>query len=167
MNRIMLCTLAAVTAGCGASPGEPAASAAGVEAVERNEGLVRTWTITMTLDSIRRSGGDQWSTPTPPRIVRGTLTVALAGGGTGVRGVLDADLSALLGRDMSCYEAGWQPLAVHRSHRQVTLHFTPGAADCGFGARLAAGDRGLDGTWDEMSFVGPVAAGRMTLSPVD
>jgi hypothetical protein len=74
------------------------------------------------------------------------------------------DFTPLLGRQMSCFEPTPRSTGVDRQGDTVTFRFTPGVADCGFGASGVLHGDSLFGSWEETSFIGPVAAGRFVMT---
>jgi len=128
--------------------------------------LADLWTIVFRLDSVRAPGGS------PPswqrgsfREVRGQLRLTdSVSSGDAVRSSIDVDFTPLLGRQMSCFDPRPRTTGVERQGDTITFRFTPGVADCGFGASGVLRGDSLIGSWDETSFAGPVAAGRFVMT---
>jgi hypothetical protein len=124
------------------------------------------WTVVFRLDSVRTAGS------APPgwqrgsfREVQGRLRLSdTTAGGDAVRSSIDIDFTPLLGRQMSCFEPRPGTTGVERRGDTVTFRFTPGVADCGFGASGVLRGDSLIGSWDETSFIGPVAGGRFVMT---
>ena len=124
------------------------------------------WTIVFRLDSVRTAGS------APPgwqrgsfREVQGRLRLSdTTAAGNAVRSSIDVDFTPLLGRQMSCFEPRPSTTGVERRGDTVTFRFTPGVADCGFGASGVLRGDSLIGSWDETSFIGPVAGGRFVMT---
>lgn len=162
--------LAALTA-CGGSSGDPGAGPTTPTSPSSHAGageLVGTWSVELTLDSIQAPApGSPWTRLDPPRSVKGTLTIVRSGSESAeppaLRARLDADLTRLLQREMSCYDPGWNPLVATRAGDEWRLWFTPGAADCGWTATVIRDAERLAGGWSEVSFIGPVAGGAIAL----
>lgn len=143
-----------------------APAAGGDQALPPEEFLAGLWTVAFRLDSLRAPGGS------PSRWERGSLrevqgllrltdsTVS----GNAVRSSIDLDFTPLLGRQMSCFEPRPRSTGVERRGDTVTFRFTPGVADCGFGASGVLRGDSLIGSWEETSFAGPVAAGRFVMT---
>jgi hypothetical protein len=141
------------------------APAAGGEKPRPEEFLAGLWTIAFRLDSLRapgsRSGWERGSL----REVQGRLRLTdSTARGDAVRSSIDLDFTPLLGRQMSCFEPRPSSTGVERLGDTLTFRFTPGVADCGFGASGVLRGDSLIGRWDETSFAGPVAAGRFVMT---
>jgi hypothetical protein len=142
------------------------APAAGGEQPSPNGSLVGLWTIAFRLDSLRAPGGSRsgWQRGSL-REVQGRLRLTdSSASGNAVRSSIDVDFTPLLGRQMSCFEPTPRSTGVDRQGDTVTFRFTPGVADCGFGASGVLRGDSLIGSWDETSFIGPVAAGRFVMT---
>lgn len=120
--------------------------------------LAGDWTLEFGLDSVRSSG--QWSA-TSHRSIQGSLHLADSDGV--VRSSIQLDFRPLLGREMSCFDPRPTSTAISQAGNNTSLHFTPGAADCGFSASGKFYGDSLVGTWSETSFIGPVAVGRFRM----
>ena len=128
--------------------------------------LADLWTIVFRLDSVRAPGGSppSWQRASF-REVQGQLRLTdSVSSGDAVRSSIEVDFTPLLGRQMSCFEPRPRTTGVERRGDTVTLRFTPGVADCGFGASGVLRGDSLIGSWDETSFAGPVAAGRFVMT---
>ena len=142
------------------------APAAGGEQPLPNGSLVGLWTITFRLDSVRAPGGSRsgWQRGSL-REVQGRLRLTdSSASGNAVRSSIEVDFTPLLGRQMSCFEPTPRSTGVDRQGDTVTVRFTPGVADCGFGASGVLRGDSLIGRWEETSFIGPVAAGRFVMT---
>jgi hypothetical protein len=153
-------------AGCGT-----ALAPVGVgEAPMPNESLAGVWAVAFRLDSVRAPGGapSRWQSGSF-REVQGRLrlTDSTAGAGSVVRSSMDVDFTPLLGRQMSCFDTRPSTTGVERHGDTVRLWFTPGVADCGFGASGILRGDSLIGSWEETSFAGPVTMGRLLMKRSD
>jgi hypothetical protein len=132
-----------------------------------NESLVGTWTVEFRLDSVIGSGttSRRWQAASF-RAIRGQLrlTDSTTRSAGIVRSSIDLDFTPLLGRQMSCFEPRPTETWVERQGDTVRFRFTPNAADCGVGASGVLRGDSLIGSWDETSFVGPVAMGRFSMT---
>ena len=140
--------------------------AAGGEKPLPDGSVAGQWTIAFRLDSVRAPAGSpsRWQQASFSE-VRGRLRLTdSVTSGDLVRSSIDVDFTPLLGRQMSCFEPRPRTTGVERRGDTVTFRFTPGVADCGFGASGVLRGDSLIGSWDETSFVGPVAAGRFTMT---
>lgn len=148
----------ALVAGCTAAPAsEPVAPSA--------HSLAGRWEIVFALDSQLASRDEdpllRWRRAPDSTVVLGTLE--LAGDSVRLHGNMAVDFTSLLGRQMSCYQPGAREISTAWDSDVVVIGFTPGAADCGFGAKgVVAGDT-VRGFWSETSFIGPTAAGRFLM----
>ena len=156
--RWVAAVLVAAFAGCrtalapGAGEPSPSGSLAGL------------WTLAFRLDSVRAPGGSGWQRGSF-REVQGRLRLTdSTTSGDAVRSSIDVDFTQLLGRQMSCFEPSPRRTGVERRADTVSFRFTPGVADCGFGASGVLRGDSLIGSWDETSFAGPVAAGRFVMA---
>ena len=145
--RLALIALTSVVA-CGRMTLPPATG------TESQRTLAGDWSIEFRLDSTRGTG--VWS-PTSDSSIQGTLH--LAGNDGVVRSTIEVDFKPLLGRDMSCFDPRPTSTVITHAIESTSLHFTPEAADCGFGASGKFYGDSLVGTWSETSFIGPVAVG--------
>ena len=137
-----------------ASGGEPSPSGS----------LAGLWTIVFRLDSVRAPAGPGWQRGSS-REAQGRLRLTdSTTSGDVVRSSIDVDFTPLLGRQMSCFEPRPRSTGVERRGDTVSFRFTPGAADCGFGASGVLRGDSLIGSWGETSFAGPVAAGRFVMT---
>ena len=142
------------------------APAAGGEPPLPHGSVTGVWTVVFRLDSVRALGGS------PPGWQRGSLRQVQGqlrltdstASGDAVRSSIDVDFAPLLGRQMSCFEPRPRSTGVERRGDTVTFRFTPGVADCGFGASGVLRGDSLIGSWDETSFAGPVAGGRLVMT---
>lgn len=126
--------------------------------------IVGLWTIVFRLDSVRAPAGAGWQRGSF-REVQGRLRLTdSTTTGDAVRSSIDVDFTPLLGRQMSCFDPRPRSTGVDRRGDTVTFRFTPGVADCGFGASGVLRGDSLIGSWDETSFAGPVAAGRVVMT---
>ena len=125
---------------------------------DRQRTLAGEWTLEFELDSMRSSG--RWSA-TSHQSIRGSLHLADSEGV--VRSSIQIDFTALLGREMSCFDPRPTSTAISRVGDNTSLQFTPGAADCGFSASGKLYGDSLVGTWSETSFIGPVAVGQFRM----
>ena len=142
------------------------APAAGGEQPMPNGSLAGSWTIAFRLDSVRAPGASPsgWQRGSF-REAQGRLKLTdSTTSGNAVRSSIDVDFTALLGRQMSCFDPRPVRTGVDRQGDTVTFRFTPGVADCGFGASGVLRGDSLIGSWDETSFLGPVAAGRFVMT---
>ena len=142
------------------------APAAGGEKPLPDGSVAGLWTVAFRLDSVRAPAGSpsRWERGSFNE-VQGRLRLAdSTTSGDAVRSSIDVDFTPLLGRQMSCFEPRPRSTGVERRGDTVTFRFTPGVADCGFGASGVLRGDSLIGSWDETSFVGPVAAGRFTMT---
>lgn len=124
------------------------------------------WTIVFRLDSVRSAGSSPsgWQRGSF-REVQGLLRLSdTVATGNAVRSSIDVDFTPLLGRQMSCFDPRPRTTGVERRGDTVTFRFTPGVADCGFGAIGVLRGDSLIGSWDETSFIGPVAGGRFVMT---
>ena len=129
-----------------------------------NGSLAGLWTIVFRLDSVRTPGGSGWQRGSF-RDVQGRFRLTdSTTSGNAVRSSIDVDFTPLLGRQMSCFEPRPRSTGVERRGDTVSFRFTPGVADCGFGASGVLRGDSLVGSWDETSFAGPVAAGRLVMT---
>jgi len=164
MTRLTIGSVAAVlivaSAGC-----RTALAPASGEQPMPNASLAGLWTVVFRLDSVRAPG-------TSPAWQRGSLletqgrlrlTDSTTSGNV-VRSSIDLDFTPLLGHQISCFEPRPRATGVDRQGDTVTFRFTPGTADCGFGASGVMRGDSLIGSWDETSFIGPVAAGRFVMT---
>jgi hypothetical protein len=92
----------------------------------------------------------------------GTLTLSDSNAGV-FHSNLQIDFVPLLGRPMSCFDPRPTTTTVSREGDVTFLGFTPGVADCGFGASGTFFGDSLIGTWSEESFRGPIASGRFRM----
>ena len=154
--------LVVTVVGCGTTLAPPGGGAQPMP----DGSLAGLWTIVFRLDSARAVGSS------PPGWQRGSLrevqgrlrlsdTVAT---GNAVRSSIDVDFTPLLGRQMSCFDPRPRTTGVERRGDTVTFRFTPAVADCGFGASGVLRGDSLIGSWDETSFIGPVASGRFVMT---
>ena len=142
------------------------APAAGGEQPLPNGSLAGLWTISFRLDSVRAPGSSPavWQ-PGSLSEVQGRLRLTdSTASGDAVRSTIDVDFTPLLGRQMSCFDPRPRTTGVERREDTVTFRFTPAVADCGFGASGVLHGSSLVGSWDETSFVGPVAGGRFVMT---
>ena len=121
---------------------------------DSNRTLAGDWKIEFQLDSMRAAG--TWR-PASPQSIQGALHLADSDGV--VRSSIQVDFTPLLGRDMSCFDPRPTSTAISHAGESTSLTFTPGAADCGFGASGKFYGDSLVGTWSETWFIGPVAVG--------
>ena len=148
----------ALVAGCTATPpSEPVTPSV--------HSLAGRWEIVFALDSQLASRDEdpliRWRRAPDSAVVLGTLE--LTGDSARLRGNMSVDFTSLLGRQMSCYQPGEREISTAWDSDIVVIGFTPGAADCGFGAKgVVAGDT-VRGFWSETSFLGPMAAGRFLM----
>lgn len=143
---------AALAPATGSEPPLPTGSIAGV------------WRVVFRLDSVRAPAGSGWGRGSF-REVQGRLGLTdSTTSDNAVRSSIDVDFTPLLGRQMSCFDPRPRSTGVERRGDTVTFRFTPGVADCGFGARGVLRGDTLIGSWDETSFAGPVAAGRIVMT---
>lgn len=160
--RRALCGFVVACGGCRTA----LAPATGGELPLPNVSLAGLWTIVFRLDSVRAPGGSPsgWQRGSF-REVQGQLrlTDSTTSGGA-IRSSIDVDFTSLLGRQMSCFDPRPHTTGVERRGDTVTFRFTPGVADCGFGASGVLRGDSLIGSWDETSFAGPVAAGRFVMT---
>ena len=153
-------------AGCGTA----LAPAGNGKATMPNESLAGVWTVVFRLDSVRAPGGSssRWQRGSFREVQgRFRLTDSTAGAGGIVRSSIDVDFMPLLGRQMSCFDPRPSITGVERHGDTVSLRFTPRVADCGFGATGVVRADSLIGSWDETSFAGPVAMGRLLMTRSD
>ncbi|HEU4800856.1 MAG TPA: hypothetical protein VFS94_09495 [Gemmatimonadales bacterium] len=152
--------LAAILLAVGCQPPPPETSA---DQPPAEHPVAGSWRVEFTLDSVR-SGTGPW---TPADTVNVVGQLILAGPDTGqavmLTGSSDFDFTPMLGRQISCYEPGPVEVRVGRIDERFNLHFTPGAADCGFGATVGWSGDSLTGRWGEASIAGPVAMGRVVM----
>ena len=152
--------LAAILLAVGCQPPPPETSA---DQPPAEHPVAGSWRVEFTLDSVR-SGTGPW---TPADTVSVVGQLILAGPDTGqavmLTGSSDFDFTPMLGRQISCYEPGPVEVRVGRIDERFNLHFTPGAADCGFGATVGWSGDSLTGRWGEASIAGPVAMGRVVM----
>lgn len=155
-------SLVATVVGCGRTLAPPAGGAQSMP-----EGSVAgLWTIVFRLDSVRTvaSSPAGWQRGSF-REVQGRLRLSdTVATGTAVRSSIDVDFTPLLGRQMSCFDPRPRTTGVERRGDTVTFRFTPAVADCGFGASGVLRGDSLIGSWDETSFIGPVAGGRFVMT---
>jgi hypothetical protein len=157
--RCVAAALLVAIAGCRTA----LAPAAGGEQPKPNDSLVGLWTVAFRLDSVRAPGGG-WQRGTL-REAHGRLRLSdSTASGNAVRSSIDVDFTPVLGRQMSCFDPRPQSTNLNREGDTVRLLFTPNVADCGFGAYGVLHSDSLIGSWDETSFVGPVAAGRFVMT---
>lgn len=109
--------------------------------------LLGTWNVEFQLDNAS---------------AHGTLTLSDSNAGV-FHSNLQVEFVPLLGRPMSCFDPRPTTTTVSRDGDVTFLGFTPGAADCGFGAQGTFLGDSLIGTWSEESFRGPVASGRFRM----
>jgi len=130
-----------------------------------NESLAGSWNVVFRLDSVRAPGASPsgWQRASL-REAQGRLRLTDSTASGGVRSTIDVDFTPLLGRQMSCFEPRPRTTGVERQGDTVRLRFTPNVADCGFGASGVLRGDSLIGSWDETSFIGPVAAGRFVMT---
>ena len=130
-----------------------------------NGSLAGLWTVAFRLDSVRAPGASPagWRRGSF-REAQGRLRLTDSTTSGGVRSSIDVDFVPLLGRQMSCFEPKPHSTGMSRQGDTVTFRFTPAVADCGFGASGVLRGDSLIGSWDETSFVGPVAAGRFLMT---
>jgi hypothetical protein len=130
--------------------------------------LVGRWSVEFTVDSLMQRP-DRWVLPGDTEAsAAGTLelrdTLATVRHPTrGLRAYLDVDFTSILHRQVSCYEPGPMVIQVERKDSDVAMWFTPGAADCGFGARGRFFGDSLIGAWSETSFSGPIVEGQFRM----
>ena len=127
--------------------------------------LAGRWEVVFALDSQLASRDEdpllRWRRAPDSTVVLGTLE--LAGDSVRLHGTMAVDFTSLLGRQMSCYQPGAREISTAWDSDVVVIGFTPGAADCGFGAKgVVTGDT-VRGFWSETSFIGPTAAGRFLM----
>lgn len=166
MTRLTIGCVAAILIVTSAGCRTALAPAAGTEHRMPNESLAGLWTVAFRLDSVRVPG------TAPPRWQRGPFSEAQGrlrltdstASGSAVRSSIDLDFTSLLGRQMSCFDPRPSSTGVDRQGDTVTFRFTPWVADCGFGASGVLRGDSLIGSWDEASFLGPVAAGRFVMT---
>lgn len=142
------------------------APAAGGEQPLPQGSVAGLWTIVFRLDSVRAPGGSPsgWQRGSL-REVQGRLRLTdSTTSGDAVRSSIDVDFTPLLGRQMSCFDPRPRTTGVERRGDTVMFRFTPGVADCGFGATGVLRGDSLVGSWDETSFAGPVTAGRFVMT---
>lgn len=160
--RCLAIALVVANAGCRTA----LAPAAGGEQPMPNQSLAGLWSVAFRLDSVRLPGAS------PSAWQRGSFREAQGrlrltdstSSGNSVRSTIDVDFTPLLGRQMSCFEPRPGTTGVERQGDTVRFRFTPNVADCGFGASGVLRGDSLIGSWDETSFVGPVAAGRFVMT---
>ena len=140
--------------------------AAGGDQPTSNGSLAGPWNVVFRLDSVRAPGGSpsRWQHSSFSEVQGRLRLTDSTTSGDAVRSSIDVDFTPLLGRQMSCFEPRPRSTGVERRGDTVTFRFTPGVADCGFGASGVLRGDSLIGSWDETSFVGPVAAGRFTMT---
>ena len=167
MSKRTFCLLGCLlTIGCGRPIATPGPSPGRLPAGDSRQAYLGEWRIEFALDSTRdlTSGSEAWSpAPDASKRVVGRLQVRDSLGGAGYRtlaSTLEIDFAALLGREMSCFTPAASGVQVTEHNGQVSFWFTPHAYDCGFSASAPMSEGGLAGTWEEDSFVGPVASGR-------
>lgn len=128
--------------------------------------LSGTWAVTFSLDSQLTSAVNdpvlRWRRNRDTVVAAGTLTLQESHGDR-VRGRMDVDFSGMLGRPMTCYTPGKVELQVEAREPRLLIAFTPGVADCGFGANVEWSGDTIAGVWSETSFVGPVAVGHLRM----
>jgi hypothetical protein len=120
--------------------------------------LAGDWTLEFQFDSLRSAGA--WS-PASQQATQGTLHLDDSDGVT--HSSIQVDFKTLLGREMSCFDPRPTSTVISHSGESTSLHFTPGAADCGLTAFGKFYGDSLVGTWEETSFIGPVALGRFRM----
>lgn len=160
--RCVAAALVVANAGCRTA----LAPAGGGEKPTPNASLAGLWSVAFRLDSVRAPGASPsgWQRGSF-REVQGRLRLTdSTSSGNAVRSSIDVDFTPLLGRQMSCFEPRPSNTGVDRQGDTVTFRFTPGVADCGFGASGVLRGDSLIGSWDETSFIGPVAAGRFVMT---
>lgn len=135
---------------------------------DARRGLIGHWKVEFRVDSLRK-GPNRWGPPldTDARAA-GTLELrdTLATPHHPVRGLranLDVDFTPILQRQVSCYEPGLRVIQVEQHDKDVAMWFTPGAADCGFGANGRFYGDSLIGGWSETSFAGPIVEGQFRM----
>ena len=154
--------LTVVGVGCGATLTPPSG---GTQPMPDGS-LTGLWAIAFRLDSVRAMGRSPsgWQRGSF-REVQGRLRLSdTAATGNAVRSSIDVDFTPVLGRQMSCFDPRPRTTGVERRGDTVTFRFTPGVADCGFGASGVLHGDSLIGSWDETSFAGPVAGGRFAMT---
>ena len=165
MTRLTIRCLGAALVFASAGCSTALTGAAGGENRVSTGSLVGLWTVIFRLDSLRApaaspSGWQRGSF----REVQGHLRLTDSTTSSGLRSTIDVDFTPLLGRQMSCFDPRPRSTGVERQGDTVRLRFTPSVADCGFGAYGVLHGDSLIGSWDETSFVGPVAAGRFVMT---
>jgi hypothetical protein len=125
---------------------------------------VGTWQIEFALDSVRypSAGSAGWipARDTSRRIVGRLQVTDSVIGARALASTFEIDFAPLLGRPMSCFTSGVSSVQVAETHGLTSFWFTPNAYDCGFSGQAQTRGDTLAGTWEESSFVGPVASGR-------
>jgi hypothetical protein len=152
---------------CGPRAPGPDVPAQPRPAADAGLGYAGVWQIEFALDSIRHlgTGPAQWSPAqdTSKRIAgRLEMTDSLVGA-RALASIFEIDFTPLLGRQISCFTSGASEIQVAETHGQTFFWFTPHAYDCGFSGQAATRRDILAGTWEETSFVGPVASGRFRM----
>jgi hypothetical protein len=136
---------------------------------EWRRALIGEWTVEFRVDSMRVFDGStaRWRTGVN-RTTTGMLrfTGIRSSDTTYLTSSFDIDFTSVLGRPMSCFDPRPTLTQVNRDQELIRLWFTPGAADCGFsGFGTLKGDS-LIGAWDETSFAGSMAMGRVRMHRV-
>ena len=147
--------------------GPTSGSAAGPQRGEASHAVTGEWRLEFRLDSVMsREGGNAHWLPGSFRTTTGRLTLrdSVAGRSNLFHSQIDISFDSLLGRPMSCFDPRPTATAVERSADTVRVRFTPRAFDCGFGASGVLRGDSVVGTWDETSFAGPVAMGRLRMT---
>ncbi|HEY2378252.1 MAG TPA: hypothetical protein VGH98_19905 [Gemmatimonadaceae bacterium] len=125
------------------------------------QALAGDWVVEFRLDSMRTAG--KWQAASSSS-ARGTLRLTDSSTRSEtVRSTIDVDFTPLLGRPMSCFDPRPTSTTISQNGESTSLDFTPGAADCGFGASGKFYGDSLVGTWVETSFIGPMATGRFRM----
>jgi len=147
---------------CGACAHAPPLDTQGPPAPD----LSGTWSVTFSLDSQLTSAVNdpvlRWRRNRDTVAAEGLLTLQEPRGDR-LSGRMDVDFTAMLGRPMTCYSPGKVELQVESREPRLLIAFTPGVADCGFGANVEWSGDSITGMWSETSFVGPVAVGHLRM----
>lgn len=167
--------IACLTGSCGTPPaplpGQAPADLPGTLAgPDDRRAVVGRWDIAFSVISTRPSGSDSApnAVPVPDRWTTGTIQISdtIAGrDSSNLRMTMDLDFTPVLGRQVSCFQAGPGEIYVAREGTNVRVIFTPHAADCGFGGNgELIGDTLILGDWSESSFAGPATRGHFRMT---
>ena len=166
MRQARFALLALLQVACGPrAPGPDALSQPGPPADSRR--YAGAWQIEFALDSTRRLGAGpaEWSSAKDPsKWIAGRLEISDSlVGANALASTFGIDFTPLLGRQISCFTHGASGIQVAETHGLTSFWFTPQVCDCGFSGQADTRRDTLVGTWEESSYVGPVASGRFRM----